>query len=83
MMRSRCRAVQEGLQFIVNHELLPGLYALDWGMTAVSYYRELFPLFVAELFVRGRYASVARLHGCTGALSPARLTTLVVLLLLW
>ena len=32
-----------------------GLYALDWGMTAVSYYRELFPLFVAELFISGRY----------------------------
>lgn len=41
-------AVGEGLHFIVSHPLLPGLYALDWGMTAVSYYRELFPLFVVR-----------------------------------
>jgi hypothetical protein len=54
-MGSRCRAVAEGLRYILGHPLLPGLYALDWGMTAVSYYRELFPLFVAELFISGRF----------------------------
>ncbi len=54
-MASRCNAVIEGLRYILGHPLLPGLYALDWGMTAVSYYRELFPLFVAELFIFGRF----------------------------
>lgn len=54
-MASRCNAVIEGLRYILGHPLLPGLYALDWGMTAVSYYRELFPLFVAELFISGRF----------------------------
>ena len=29
-------------------------------MTAVSYYRELFPLFVAELFIAGRFGLNAR-----------------------
>ena len=53
-MGSRCRSVYDGLRYILGHPLLPGLYALDWGMTAVSYYRELFPLFVAELFTGGR-----------------------------
>lgn len=54
-MASRCSAVAEGLRYILGHPLLPGLYALDWGMTAVSFYRELFPLFVAELFIFGRF----------------------------
>lgn len=58
-MGSRCRAVAEGLRYILGHPLLPGLYALDWGMTAVSYYRELFPLFVAELFLSGRVGKLA------------------------
>jgi hypothetical protein len=35
-MSSRCNAVVEGLRYILGHPLLPGLYALDWGMTAVS-----------------------------------------------
>ena len=58
-MASRCNSVAEGLRYILGHPLLPGLYALDWGMTAVSYYRELFPLFVAELFVSGRFGKLA------------------------
>ena len=61
-MASRCNAVIEGLRYILGHPLLPGLYALDWGMTAVSYYRELFPLFVAELFISGRLGESQ--HAC-------------------
>ena len=41
----------------------------DWGMTAVSYYRELFPLFVAELFTAGRLGLSAR-----GAMSALTVT---------
>lgn len=59
-MASRCKSVFEGLQYILGHPLLPGLYALDWGMTAVTFYRELFPLFVAELFIVGRFGLNAR-----------------------
>jgi hypothetical protein len=68
-MGSRCRSVYDGLRYILSHPLLPGLYALDWGMTAVSYYRELFPLFVAELFTGGRLGLNAR--GAMSALTVA------------
>jgi len=53
-LRSRYLSLIEGVRYILGHPLLPGLYALDWGMTVVSFYRELFPLFVAELFTKGR-----------------------------
>ncbi len=52
-LRSRLAALVEGFHYIAGHKLLPGLYALDWGMTVVSFYRELFPLFVAKLFTQG------------------------------
>ena len=52
--RAQLRSLAEGLHFIVNHPLLPGLYALDWALTAFTYYRDLFPMFVAVLFTSGR-----------------------------
>lgn len=35
------KSMVEGVRYIFNHPLLPGLYALDWGFTCVSFYREL------------------------------------------
>jgi len=53
-LASRYAALIEGVRYILGHPLLPGLYALDWGMTLVSFYRELFPMFVAHLLTEGR-----------------------------
>ena len=87
-LASRYASLCEGVQYILHHPLLPGLYSLDWGMTVraartdghctvcqcghtgqpwaadschvallmqvVSFYRELFPMFVAQLFTSGR-----------------------------
>ena len=56
---SRVRAMVDGLRYIMGHPLLPGLYALDWGFTVVSFYRELFPLFVGVWFTQGVPAGVS------------------------
>jgi hypothetical protein len=44
--RSALVKMVEGVRYILSHPLLPGLYALDWGFTCVSYYRALFPMWV-------------------------------------
>jgi hypothetical protein len=41
--RSALVKMVEGVRYILSHPLLPGLYALDWGFTCVSYYRESLP----------------------------------------
>ena len=41
---------------MIAHPILPGLYILDLGVTVVSYYRELFPIFAKQLYSRGRDA---------------------------
>ena len=43
----------EGIRYIAGHPLLPGLYALDWGFTCVSFYRELFPMWVGTWLTSG------------------------------
>lgn len=50
----------EGVKYIFGHPLLPGLYALDWGLTLFTFYRELFPFFVAALFTDARLGLSAR-----------------------
>ena len=47
------RSMVEGVRYICAHPLLPGLYALDWGFTCVSFYRELFPLWVGVWLTQG------------------------------
>ena len=44
----------EGFKYVMAHPILPGLYILDVGVTVVSYYRELFPIFAKQLYSRGR-----------------------------
>jgi len=46
----------EGFKYVIAHPILPGLYILDVGVTVVSYYRELFPIFAKQLYSRGRDA---------------------------
>ncbi|SVD62147.1 uncharacterized protein METZ01_LOCUS415001, partial [marine metagenome] len=40
----------EGFKYVMAHPILPGLYILDVGVTVVSYYRELFPIFAKQLY---------------------------------
>jgi len=50
------RNLVEGFKYVIAHPILPGLYILDIGVTVVSYYRELFPIFAKQLYSRGRDA---------------------------
>jgi len=75
---STVRRTWEGFRFVRGHRLLPGLYLLDAGITVVSFYRQLFPLFARELYGGGA--------GVTGLLTAANsfgavLGTLLVLVL--
>jgi MFS family permease len=45
--------LKEGGVFISRHKLLPGLYLLDLGVTVVSFYRQLFPVFARQLYGLG------------------------------
>lgn len=46
-------SLKEGGLFVKRHSLLPGLYLLDMGVTIVSFYRQLFPVFALQLFGLG------------------------------
>lgn len=46
-------SLKEGFLFVRTHRILPGLYLLDIGVTIVSFYRELFPVFADGLFGKG------------------------------
>ena len=50
---SQIRSVLAGARYIVRHPILPGLFSLDWGITVVSYYREIMPLLATGLFMAG------------------------------
>ncbi|HLB28095.1 MAG TPA: MFS transporter [Dehalococcoidales bacterium] len=45
--------LKEGGLFVKRHSLLPGLYLLDMGVTVVSFYRQLFPVFARQLYGLG------------------------------
>ncbi|MBR49213.1 MAG: hypothetical protein CL734_03185 [Chloroflexi bacterium] len=53
---SMIKRIYEGFKFVKNHPILPGLYALDIGVTVVSFYREIMPLIVDKLFRQGPWA---------------------------
>ncbi len=46
-------SLKEGGLFVSRHKLLPGLYLLDVGVTVVSFYRQLFPMFARQLYGLG------------------------------
>ena len=47
------KSLKEGYRFIMGHQLLPGLFLLDIGVTVVSFYRTLFPVFAHQLYGLG------------------------------
>ncbi len=51
--QSQLSAIREGATFVKKHPILPGLYLLDIGVTVVSFYRMLFPLFASGLYGMG------------------------------
>ena len=59
--QSTLTMVKEGAKYIARHPILPGLFILDWGITVISYYREILPLLATGLFMAG--------VGAAGALS--------------
>lgn len=51
--QSTLQMVIEGTRYVVRHPILPGLFILDWGITVISYYREILPLLATGLFMAG------------------------------
>jgi MFS family permease len=51
--RTTVRSLKDGYAFVMGHPLLPGLYSLDIGVTIVSFYRQLFPVFADQLYGMG------------------------------
>jgi predicted MFS family arabinose efflux permease len=51
--QSAWTSLKEGGIFVRRHPLLPGLYLLDLGVTVVSFYRQLFPVFARQLYGLG------------------------------
>ena len=52
--QSRLKSIWDGLKYVKTHPILPGLYLLDIGVTVVSFYRQLFPIFADQLYRGGR-----------------------------
>ena len=46
-------SIVEGWRFVFSHKILPGLYLMDIGVTIVSFYRMLFPIFADQLYGLG------------------------------
>ena len=54
---SPLRSALQGFHFVRKHPILPGLFALDWGITVVSFYREILPVLATGLFAGGAFAT--------------------------
>lgn len=46
-------SLKGGASFVMKHALLPGIFLLDFGVTIVSFYRQLFPVFADQLYGLG------------------------------
>ena len=51
--QSTWMSLKEGTLFVIRHPLLPGIFGLDLGVTIVSFYRQLFPIFADQLYGLG------------------------------
>ena len=51
--QSTWTSLKEGTLFVMRHPLLPGIFFLDLGVTVVSFYRQLFPVFADQLYGLG------------------------------
>ena len=56
----------DGFLYVKTHPILPGLYAMDVGVTIVSHYRQILPLFADKLF-KGGAATVGILNAANSA----------------
>ena len=56
----------DGFLYVRTHPILPGLYAMDVGVTIVSHYRQILPLFADKLF-KGGAATVGILNAASSA----------------
>ena len=70
---SQILALKEGAKYVIKHPILPGLYLLDVGVTILSFYRMLFPLFSQGLYGMGAegtglLASANAMGGVLGSL---------------
>ena len=68
-------SVIAGGRFVARHPILPGLFLLDWGITVVSYYREILPVLATGLFMAGAGAAgglgIANAVGSVGGMMIA------------
>ncbi len=47
------RETWEGARYVARHPILPGLYALDFAITVVSFYRQIMPVIARQLYMGG------------------------------
>ena len=67
---STLQQTKDGLRYVSKHPILPGLFLLDAGITAASFYREILPVLALGLFAGGASA--------TGLLGAANSTGAIV-----
>ncbi len=63
---SMLRRMWDGFLYVRTHPILPGLYIMDIGVTIVSHYRQILPLFADKLF-KGGAATVGVLTAANSA----------------
>jgi MFS family permease len=87
---STWRRTVEGLRYTARHPILPGLFLLDWGITVVSFYREILPVLALGMFAAGASATgVLGAANSTGAVAGALVAGLLAawrakgMLVLW
>ncbi|MQA00089.1 MAG: MFS transporter [Dehalococcoidia bacterium] len=47
------RNIWDGVRYVRTHPILPGIYLLDFGVTIVSFYRQILPVLADQLFRGG------------------------------
>jgi hypothetical protein len=76
---SQLKQTIDGFRYVSKHPILPGLFLLDIGITAASFYREILPVLALGLFAGG--ASATGMLGAansTGAILGSFLALLLV-----
>lgn len=63
---SMLRRIWQGFVYVKSHPILPGLYIMDIGVTIVSHYRQILPLFADKLY-RGGAATVGVMTAANSA----------------
>ncbi len=63
---SQIQQTRDGFSYVAKHPILPGLFLLDVGITAASFYREILPVLALGMFAGGASAT-----GMLGAANSA------------